>query len=132
MKKRRVFVSVVAVFLALLMLFSLVASALGFLVGAVSQSDVDQLQNQKTTLNQQKNAKKAALDALRTQQAGFVEMKAALDEKNELAQQEILVTEEQIAMYNEMIAEKETEAQAAQAAADEQLELYKVHLRAME
>ena len=70
MKKRRVFVSVVAVFLALLMLFSLVASALGFLVGAVSQSDVDQLQNQKTTLNQQKNAKKAALDALRTQQAG--------------------------------------------------------------
>ncbi len=132
MKKRRVFVSVVAVFLALLMLFSLVASALGFLAGAVSQSDVDQLQNQKTTLNQQKNAKKAALDALRTQQAGFVEMKAALDEKNELAQQEILVTEEQIAMYNEMIAEKETEAQAAQAAADEQLELYKVHLRAME
>ncbi|MCI9468521.1 MAG: peptidoglycan DD-metalloendopeptidase family protein [Oscillospiraceae bacterium] len=132
MKKRRVFVSVVAVFLALLMLFSLVASALGFLAGAVSQSDVDQLQNQKTTLNQQKNAKKAALDALRTQQAGFVEMKAALDEKNELAQQEILVTEEQIAMYNEMIAEKEAEAQAAQAAADEQLELYKVHLRAME
>jgi murein DD-endopeptidase MepM/ murein hydrolase activator NlpD len=131
-KKRRVFVSVVAVFLALLMLFSLVASALGFLAGAVSQSDVDQLQNQKTTLNQQKNAKKAALDALRTQQAGFVEMKAALDEKNELAQQEILVTEEQIAMYNEMIAEKEAEAQAAQAAADEQLELYKVHLRAME
>lgn len=132
MKKRKIFVSVVAVFLALLMLFSLVASALSFMASAVSQSDVDQLQSQKTTLSQQKNAKKAALDALRTQQAGFVEMKAALDEKNELAQQEILVTQEQIELYNEMIAEKEAEAQAAQAAADAQLELYKVHLRAME
>lgn len=132
MKKRKIFVSVVAVFLALLMLFSLVASALSFMGSAVSQSDVDQLQSQKTTLSQQKNAKKAALDALRTQQAGFVEMKAALDEKNELAQQEILVTQEQIELYNEMIAEKEAEAQAAQAAADAQLELYKVHLRAME
>ena len=132
MKKRKIFVSVVAVFLALLMLFSLVASALSFMGSAVGQSAVDQLQSQKTTLSQQKNAKKAALDALRTQQAGFVEMKAALDEKNELAQQEILVTQEQIELYNEMIAEKEAEAQAAQAAADAQLELYKVHLRAME
>jgi len=131
-KKRKAFVSVVAVFLALLMLFSLVASALSLMARAVSQSDVDQLQQQKTTISQQKDAKKAALDALRTQQAGFVEMKKALDEKNELAQQEILVTQEQIDLYNEMIAEKEAEAQAAQDAADEQLELYKVHLRAME
>ncbi len=132
MKKRKLFVSAVAIFLALLMLFSLVASALSFMTSAVSQSDVDQLQNQKATLSQQKDAKKAALDALRTQQAGFVEMKAALDEKNEVAQQEILLTEEQIELYNEMIAEKEAEAQAAQDAANEQLELYKVHLRAME
>lgn len=132
MKKRRIFVSVVAILLAALMLFSLLASALGFMVSAVSQSDVDQLQNQKTTLSQQKNAKKAALDALRTQQAGFVEMKKALDEKNEVAQQEIVLTEEQIAMYNEMIAEKEAEAQAAQDAADEQLKVYKKHMRAME
>ena len=92
MKKRKLFVSAVAIFLALLMLFSLVASALSFMTSAVSQSDVDQLQNQKATLSQQKDAKKAALDALRTQQAGFVEMKAALDEKNEVAQQEILLT----------------------------------------
>lgn len=132
MKKRKVFISIIAVLLAALMLFSLLASALGFMVSAVSQSDVDQLQSQKATLNQQKNAKKAALDALRTQQAGFVEMKAALDEKNEVIQQEILLTEEQITMYNEMIAEKEAEAQEAQAAADAQLEVYKVHLRSME
>lgn len=132
MKKRKLFVSIVAVLLALLMVFSLVASALGFMAGAVSQSDVDQLQQQKTTLSQQKDAKKAQLDALRTQQAGFVQVKAALDEKNEVAQQEILVTEEQIALYDEMIAEKEAEAQKAQAAANEQLALYKQHLRAME
>lgn len=132
MKRRKIFVSIVAVFLALLMLFSLVASALGFMASAVSQADVDQLQNQKTTLSQQKGAKKAALDALRTQQAGFIQMKTALDEKNEIAQQEIVVTQEQIDIYNEMIAEKEAEAKEAQDAADAQLELYKVHLRAME
>lgn len=132
MKKRKLFISIVAIFLAALMVFSLLASALSIMASAVSQSDVDQLQNQKTTLSQQKNAKKAALDALRTQQAGFVEMKAALDEKNEVAQQEIVLTEEQIAMYNEMIAEKEAEAQAAQDAADAQLKVYKRHMRAME
>lgn len=132
MKKRKVFISIIAILLAALMLFSLLASALGFMVSAVSQSDVDQLQNQKANLNQQKNAKKAVLDALRTEQAGFVELKAALDEKNEVTQQEILLTEEQIAIYDEMIAEKEAEAQEAQAAADAQLEVYKTHLRSME
>lgn len=132
MKKRKRFVSVVALLLAFLMVFSLVASALSMTASAVSQSDVDALEEQKNTLSQQKEAKKAALDALRGQQADFVAMKTALDEKNELVQQEINVIIEQIDMYSEMILEKEQEAQEAQNAADEQLVVYKDHLRNME
>ncbi len=133
MKKRKRIVSVVAALLAGLMVFSLIFSSLtSVFASAVSQSDIDALEQQKTTLKQQKEEKKATLDALRSQQASFVEQKAALDEKNEVAQQEITVIVEQIEMYDTMIAEKEEEATVAQEAADEQLAIYKTHLRAME
>lgn len=133
MKKRKLFIQIVAVVLAVLMVFSLVFSALGsVLASAASQSDLDALEQQKQALNQQKQEKKNVLASLRDQQAGFVEQKAALDEKNEIAQQEILVIMEQIAAYNDLIAEKEIEADDAQAAANEQLAVYKEHLRAME
>lgn len=133
MKKQKFFIRIVAVVLAVLMVFSLVFSALGSVyASAVSQSDLDALEQQKQTLAQQKQEKKNTLSALREQQASFVETKAALDEKNELAQEEIQVIKEQIDLYTEMISEKEIEANEAQAAADEQLVLYKTHLRAME
>lgn len=133
MKRRKLFVSIVAIFLAVLMVFSLVFSVLGSISAfAVSQADVDALEKEKTNLSQQKNEKLNTLAALREQQSSFVELKKALDEKNEVIQQEIQLVMEQIAMYDEMITEKEAEAQAAQTAADEQLELYKDHLRAME
>lgn len=132
MKQRKRFISIIALLLAFLMMFSLVASVLSVTAGAVSQSDLDALENEKNSLSQQKDAKKAVLSALQSQQADFIELKATLDEKNELVQQEINVIIEQIEMYSEMIAEKEQEAQAAQAAADEQLVIYKNHLRNME
>lgn len=133
MKRRKQITSLIALLLAVLMLFTLVFSILGAVsASAVSQADVDALENEKSTLSQQKAEKRNTLAALRDQQASFVEIKQALDEKNEVIQQEIQLVEEQITMYDEMIAEKEVEANEAQAAADEQLELYKTHLRAME
>lgn len=133
MKNRQRFVRGIALFLAALMLFSLVFAALGSIfASAASSSDLDELEKEKEELAAQKVAAGNAAANLRQQKAAWVEQKEALDEKNRLAQEEILNTQKQIEIYNEMIAEKQAEAEAAQAAADEQLALYKKRLRSME
>ena len=133
MKNRKRLVRGVALFLAGLMLFSLVFAALGSIfASAADRGRLNQLQSQKAELRSQKAAAGNAAGKLREERASYEEQKAALDEKNRIAQEEINNTREQIEIYNEMIEEKRQEAEAAQAAADEQLELYKKHLRAME
>lgn len=99
---------------------------------AVSQWEIDALQQKKKTIASNKENQKKALTDLQTQQAGYIEQKAALDKQEELAVQEITLTREQIALYQQMIKEKAEEARQAQADADAQLVIYKNHLRNME
>lgn len=99
---------------------------------AVSQWEIDALQQKKKTIASNKESQKKALTDLQTQQAGYIEQKAALDKQEELAVQEITLTREQIALYQQMIKEKAEEARQAQADADAQLVIYKNHLRNME
>ena len=100
--------------------------------GAVSQWEIDALQQKKNSIAANKQSQKTALENLQTEQAGYIEQKAALDKQEELAVQEINLTKEQIAMYQQMIEEKAEEARQAQADADAQLVTYKHHLRNME
>ena len=115
---------------AVLMLTAL--SPLTIQAGAVSQWEIDALQQKKNTIASNKESQKQALNDLQAQQAGYIEQKAALDRQEEMAVQEINLTKEQIAMYQQMIEEKAEEARQAQADADAQLATYKVHLRNME
>ena len=133
MKNRQRFVRGVALFLAALMLFSLVFAALGSIFASASTSDkLDELEEEKEAIRNDKIEAGNKAASLREQQAAWVEQKEALDEKNRLAQEEILNTEKQIEVYNEMIVEKQAEADEAQQAADEQLAIYKKRLRSME
>lgn len=133
MKNRQRFVRGMALFLAALMLFSLVFAALGsILASAASNSELDKLEQEKQNIRNDKIEAGNKAASLREQKAAWVEQKEALDEKNRLAQEEILNTQQQIEIYNQMIAEKQQEADAAQQAADEQLSLYKKRLRSME
>jgi len=133
MKNRQRVVRGIALFLAALMLFSLVFAALGsIMASAASNSEIDKLEQEKEALRNEKVEAGNKASSLRAQKAAWVEQKAALDEKNRLAQEEILNTQKQIEIYNEMIAEKQQEAEAAQAAADETLATYKKRLRSME
>lgn len=100
--------------------------------GAVSQWEIDALQQKKNSIAANKQSQKTALENLQTEQAGYIEQKAALDKQEELAVQEINLTKEQIVMYQQMIEEKAEEARQAQADADAQLVTYKHHLRNME
>ena len=57
MKKQKMMIRIIAVVLAVLMVFSLVFSALGSVMAfAVSQSDLDALEKQKAAISEKKNA----------------------------------------------------------------------------
>lgn len=132
MKNRQRFVRGVALFLAALMLFSLVFAALGSIMASAAGDDLKDLEAEKQEIRNEKVQAGNKASKLREEKAAWVEQKAALDERNRLAQEEILNTKKQIDIYNEMIAEKQAEAEAAQAAADETLAIYKKRLRSME
>lgn len=108
------------------------AAPLSMRAGAVSQWEIDALQQKKNTIASNKKTQKKALDDLQAQQAGYLEQKAVLDQQQELAVQEINLTKEQIEIYQQMIEEKAEEARQAQEDADRQLAAYKRHLRNME
>jgi len=123
---------IVAIFLSAAVLLSAALPCMTIRAGAVSQWEIDALQQKKKNIAANKQTQKAALESLQAEQAGYIEQKTALDQQEDLAVQEINLTKEQIAMYQQMIAEKAEEARQAQADADAQLATYKIHLRNME
>ena len=118
-----------ALFLAMLMLLSILFSTA---VGADYTDDINKLEQEKESIQNDKIQAGNQAATLREQKAAWVEQKAALDEQNRLTQEEILNTQQQIDTYDQAIAEKQAEAEAAQLAAEEAFEVYKKHLRSME
>ncbi len=118
-----------ALFLAMLMLLSILFSTA---VGADYIDDINKLEQEKESIQNDKIQAGNQAATLREQKAAWVEQKAALDEQNRLTQEEILNTQQQIDTYDQAIAEKQAEAEAAQLAAEEAFEVYKKHLRSME
>lgn len=132
MKNKRI-VSIICIVLAALMAFSLIISALGsFSAYAVTQSQIDALEDQKDQLRAERDDMQADIDALQEEQAGVLEQKAALDEQNELNRQAIELIDEQIDLYTQLIEQKAREVEDAKAAEEEQYEEYCDHVRAME
>ena len=99
---------------------------------AVSQSEIDALEEQRDELKAQREEMQAGIDELKNQQAGVLEQKRALDEQNEVYRQELELIEEQVSLYNRLVDEKAAELEKATADEAEQLAIYKQHVRAME
>lgn len=123
--------------LCLLAALALLLSAFGLIglsvrVQAVTQSEIDALKAQRSELAADKNAKSVEIKLLQDEQAGVTAQKAALDEQNELTRQEIELINEQIALYEQLISEKQAELDAAEEDESAQLRAYRRHLRAME
>ncbi len=131
--RNKKFVQRVCLFLAILMVLSVLISVLAS-VGAlgVSQSEIDSLEEEKAAIAELKEGVSSTIANLEAQQATVLETKAALDEKNELARQEIELINEQIALYDDMIAEKEIELEEAIALEEYQKERFRSRLREME
>ena len=132
MMKNKKFVSVVCVILAMLMMLTLVISVIGTQAFAVSQSQIDALEDQKKELKTQRQEMQTSIDGLENQKADVLQKKQALDEQNEVARQEIEHINEQIDLYGQLIEEKAQEVEDAKAKEAEQLSAYQQHVRSME
>ena len=76
--------------------------------------------------------KQAVVDELEEQKATVVAQKQAMDERNLYTIQQMQLNSQEIALYDEMIAEKAAELEEAQRLEQEQLERYRTRVRAME
>ena len=130
MKQRQTkrFSAALAAFLAFVLLFC----ALPAPVFAVTQAEIDELERKKEAIEEKVEEKQAVVDELEEKQAGVLEQKKALDERNDYLYEQLNINAEQIALYNELIAQKAREVDAAKAKELEQLARYRRRVRAME
>lgn len=127
------FRSTVCIILALLMLFSVLFSVIGGIGAlAVSQSEIDALEEERDAIREQQADVAEQLEALQADMAFVLDKKAALDEQNELKRQDIEIINEQIALYDKMIEAKAKEVAAAEEQVQQQYERYCERVRAME
>ena len=123
---------ILAFALAVIMTMSAMLYVMPSAAFAVTQSEIDSLRSQKNALKDQKSDIQATINSLQGQKDAQIELKNALDEKNAITVKQILNLNEQIDLHTELIAQKTEEVEEAQMVADEQLEKYKVRVRAME
>lgn len=129
-KKQKRMRSLLCIFLAVLMVLSLVISVIPAM--AVSQSDIDELEEQKKRLEEQAEEQQKVIDDLVGSKARYVDRKLALDQQIELNKQEVELISAQIEIYDSMIEEKIRELEEAQAAEEEQSAQLRSRMRAME
>ena len=99
---------------------------------AVSEEELDQLKAERDALVKQRQAQQAVVNDLKNQQAGVLEIKRALDERNTYTLWQIQLTQQEIELYNHMIEEKNMEVEAALELELDQLAKYRSRVRAME
>ena len=99
---------------------------------AVTQTEIDALKAERDAIKAQRQETQAVVEQLEADKASVVEQKQAMDERNMYTLQQIQLNSDEIAMYDEMIADKEKELTEAQRLEDEQLERYRARVRAME
>lgn len=130
--KRKKAVSVIAIILAVLMLISLVASAIPLVAHADELSEIEALRAKKDELSNQVREIKERIEGLQEAQANVLEQKAALEEQNRLAEEQLRLIDEEIRRYEILILNKGKEVDAARTREQIQLDKYRTRVRAME
>ena len=110
---RKVVRSVICVLLALIFVISLMTALIPTNASAASQSEINQLTQQRKELQAKQKEQQKTINSLRSKKASVVDQKAALDKENDLAQQEIELVKEQITAYDQQIEDKGVELEAA-------------------
>lgn len=136
MKKRKTFITTVCIILVALMLLSIVVMVAAPLAYASSSSEIqdelDDLNSQKYAIQGRMNDIQEQIDSLDYQKSNTLEKKLILDQKNELARQEIQVIDEQIAIIDNQIATLQKDLADARQEEELQRERWQQRVRAME
>ncbi len=137
MKKRKLWVSIIAAFLAALMIFGIVASVIPTRASAAKSSA--QIKQELEEMKKEVQKNQAAVAELEKQiDSNMGKMEAAVEQKNLIDQkifklyQQVDLLSRQITAYNNLIAEKQEELDAATANWQTLNEKYKERIRAME
>lgn len=128
---RRKIRSVIAALVCSIMACSLLVS-IASPAYAVTQSEIDALKAERDAISAQRREKQEAVTRLENEKADIVARKQAMDERNMLSLQQIELNDQEIALYDQMIADKELEIVDAQKLEDEQLVRFRTRVRAME
>ncbi len=99
---------------------------------AVSQAEIEALRAQRDEIENLRREKQDEIDELKENAVSILVQKRALDERNTYTMQQLQLNEEEIRLYDEMIADKEKEVLDAQKQEQEQLDRYRARVRAME
>lgn len=128
MKKRSLF-SMLACMLLLSVLFAMLPQRA---MADELQDQIDELRRERLAIAEEHEQKQAVVDELESEKASVVLRKQAMDERNALTQKEIETLQKEIAAYGSLIVEKQGEVEKAKALEAQQLERYRVRVRAME
>lgn len=133
-KHRKTFVRVIAIILVLLMVFSVLYSVVGTPPARayVTQSQIDALKKQEGDLADRQSELQSEINSLQYEQSTTAAKKKVLDQQIALTEEEIALIIEQIANYEVLIQEKAQEVTAAQAREEAQWGTYKSNIRRME
>jgi murein DD-endopeptidase MepM/ murein hydrolase activator NlpD len=135
MKNKRI-IRAIAIFMALLMVFSVIYGVVSSLTqsasAAVTQGQIDELKRQAGELDKKKQTVQSELNSLKYDQMSNMAKKEVLDERISLTEEEIVNIGEQIDIYDRLINEKAAEVVKAQGREDDQLAAYRERIRAME
>lgn len=127
MKNRKIKRALVTL-MALVMVFTMLPTS----AFAVTQSEIDQLKKERDSITANRREKQEVVDSLESEHASIMERKLAMDERNMYTIEQMELNAEEIALYDEMIATKSEELDAALKLENEQLERYRERVRAME
>ena len=124
--------TLLALFLCMALMSTGLVETVPLTACAVSQEEIDALKAQRDAIRAVREEKQAVVEALEDEKASVVEKKRAMDERNTYTLQQIQLNNDEIALYDEMIADKEQELLHAEELEQEQLERYRARVRAME
>ncbi len=136
MKKRKAFISAVCIMLVVLMVLSITVMVIAPNAHAQTsdeiQDEIDELNSQRYAIQGRMDDLQDEIDSLDYEKANALEKKLMLDQKNQLAQEELEVIDEQIAIIDNMIANVQEDLNRARAEEEYQRQRWLTRLRAME
>ncbi|MCI9672641.1 MAG: peptidoglycan DD-metalloendopeptidase family protein [Lawsonibacter sp.] len=132
MKQGRLLRRAAVLLLALVMFLPLTGPGMVLETSAVTQAEIDALKGSAGKLAEQKKDIQAQLKAVQADKSNALKKKELLEDQIDLIRQEIANINEQIAMYDQLIAEKTVELEQAEADEKAQFDLFCRRMRHME